>query len=308
MEASAERLTASAVTEGECVVDEVALWHTVEVTRHVVGLTESSVPRMAGRLVSFFNQPPFDITKPDLGRTRKQWAQAAANGILPILRFYFADVRPAIKERRRRPGEDIISHLLDEGYSNIDILVESLTYGTAGMVTTREFITMALWHLLSTPALRERYQLAGQEERVAILEEIIRLEPVVGHLYRRISKPLEVQDGEESVTLATGDLVDINVRAANADATVMGEAPLSICPGRSLPRGVHTAGLSFSDGSHRCPGQALAILETDALIMAMLAHDPTIVTEPELSWDDLIAGYSLRGLTIRFSSPGHDKG
>ncbi len=307
MKASAEHLTANAVAAGECDVDELALWHTVEVTRHVVGLTESSVRRMAKRLVSFFNQPPFDITKPDLGRTRRQWAQAAANGILPIVRFYFADVRPAIRKRRKRRSEDIISHLLDEGYSNVDILVESLTYGTAGMVTTREFITMALWHLLSTPALRERYQLAGLQERVAILEEIIRLEPVVGHLYRRVTEPLEIHDGEESLTLAAGDLVDINVRAANADASVVGEDPLAICPGRSLPRGVHTAGLSFSDGAHRCPGQALAILETDALIMAMLAHDPTIAAEPELGWDDLIAGYSLRGLRIRFPSPTRPK-
>ena len=49
----------------------------------------------------------------------------------------------AVRSRRRNPRRDIISHLLEQGYNQADILVECVTYGTAGMVTTREFITMA---------------------------------------------------------------------------------------------------------------------------------------------------------------------
>ena len=82
-------------------LDELALLYTVEVTAELVGLTESSVPRMARRLEAMFSQPPFDITRRDLGRTRRQWMQAAANGLLPVARLYVSDVRPAVRARRR---------------------------------------------------------------------------------------------------------------------------------------------------------------------------------------------------------------
>ena len=100
MEDSAERLVAGAAAAGGGLVEELALLYSVDVTRQVVGLTDSPVEGLAGRLVRFFNQPPFDITKPDLGRTRRQWAAAAVNGLGPVARFYLADVRPAIRARR----------------------------------------------------------------------------------------------------------------------------------------------------------------------------------------------------------------
>ncbi|WP_377105702.1 cytochrome P450 [Propionicimonas sp. T2.31MG-18] len=298
MEACADRLLAGALAAGRCRLDDLALLYSVEVTAEVVGLTDSPVPKMARRLVTFFNQPPFDITRPDLGRTPAQWARAAANGLLPIIRFHLADVRPAIRARRRARRADVVSHLIDEGYSDIEILVECVTYGTAGMVTTREFICMAAWHLLRHDALRERYLVAGEQERFAILNEIIRLEPVVGHLYRRVQQPVTISEGAQSWTLDPGDLVDLCIRAANADPEVVGDSPLELCPGRSLPAGLNQAVLSFGDGAHKCPGQPLAILESDVLLRRLLALDVTVAAEPELGWDDLIAGYFLRGFDL----------
>ncbi|WP_278236978.1 cytochrome P450 [Isoptericola sp. AK164] len=298
MEECADRLLGGTPPGGRLVLDELALHYTVEVTAEAVGLTESSVPRMSRRLVSFFRQPPFDITRRDLGRTRRQWMRAAVNGLLPVARFYLADVRPAIRARRTERREDIISHLVDEGYTDVDILVECVTYGTAGMVTTREFVTMAAWHLLRDDALRERYVVAGQEERFAILHEIIRLEPVVGHLYRRAQEPISITDGDGAWTIEAGDLVDVSVRSANADPRALDEDGLDLCPGRSLPRGVNATGLTFGDGAHKCPGQPLAILETDVLLTRLLARSPRLVSEPEVGWDDLIEGYTLRGLEL----------
>lgn len=299
METTAGTLLSAATRRGTLLLDDLALDYAVEVTAEVVGLTDSPVPAMARRLVSFFNQPPFDITRPDLGRTPGQWAQAAVNGLVPIVRFYLADVRPAIRRRRRTPGQDVISHLIAEGYTNADILVECVTYGTAGMVTTREFIAMACWHLLREPTLRDRYLAAGQEERFAILNELIRLEPVVGHLYRRAGAEIAVSDRDGAWTIPPGDLIDVCVRQANTDPDAVGEAPLDLCPARPLPSGVNAAVLSFGDGAHRCPGQPLAILETDVLLTRLLALRPEIVREPDLDWDNLIEGYRLRGFELR---------
>ncbi len=299
MESCADRLLGDAAASGMVRLDDLALLYTVEVTAQAVGLTESSVPAMAKRLVTFFNQPPFDITRPDLGRTPRQWAQAALNGLLPIGRFWWSDVRPAIRVRRRKPREDVISHLIAEGYTNADILVECVTYGTAGMVTTREFIAMAAWHLLGNEPLRARYLVAGQAERLAILNEIIRLEPVVGHLYRRVQQPVTFTDQGHEHTAQPGDLIDLCIRPANADPETVGERPLQLCPGRPLPKGVNEAVLSFGDGAHKCPGQPLAMLESDALLRRLLAREVSIVTEPSIEWDDLIAGYALRGFDMQ---------
>ena len=94
---------------------------------------------------------------------------------------------------------------------------------------------MAAWHLLRDDDLRRRYLVADEPERFAILHEIIRLEPVVGHLYRRAQQEVSVGDGDESWTVEPGDLVDVCVRAANADPRAVGERPLELCPGRELP-------------------------------------------------------------------------
>ena len=304
METCADRLLDAAPEVVQ--LDELALLYTVEVTAEVVGLTSAPVPKMATRLVSFFNQPPFDITKPDLGRTRRQWASAAWNGLLPIVKFWLADVRPAVRARRRAPERDVISHLIAEGYSNADILVECVTYGTAGMVTTREFVAMAAWHLLTDDALRDRYLAAEQAERTAILHELIRLEPIVGHLYRRAQEPFDITDGDDTWAVAKGDLIDVCIRPANADVQAVGDDPLGICPYRPLPAGVGQAALSFGDGAHKCPGQPLAILESDVLLTRLLARKPVIVREPTLGWDDLIAGYTLRDFEVRLTAPKPD--
>lgn len=294
----AQALVDEAVAEGTCRLDEVALHYSVAVTAEVVGLTESPTDAMAKRLVGFFRQPAVDLSAPSMGRTRRQWIQAAVNGLVPIAQFYSKDVRPAIRARSRQRRDDVLSHLLASGYNTADILVECVTYGTAGMVTTREFISMACWHLLTNPELGHEYAVAPQSTRLRMLEEIIRLDPVVGHLYRRAQTDIDITDEGREHTISEGDLIDVCVRQTNTDPHVMGTVPNSICPGRELRQGTPTTGLAFSDGAHKCPGQPLALYETDALLHRLLAARPRILREPSISWDNVIEGYRLRGLDL----------
>ena len=62
---------------------------------------------------------------------------------------------------------------------------------------------------------------------------------------------------------------------------------------------MNQAVLSFGDGAHKCPGQPMAILESDVLLRRLLAREVTVVSEPSIAWDDLIAGYQLRGFELR---------
>ena len=68
-----------------------------------------------------------------------------------------------------------------------------------------------------------------------------------------------------------------------------------------MPAGVNEAVLSFGDGAHKCPGQPLAMLESDVLLRRLLAREIEVVREPTIEWDDLIAGYALRGFKLRLA-------
>ena len=301
METVVDKIVNEAKRTGSITIDDVALYYTVEVTASIVGLTHAKVPALARRLEKFFRQPPLDRSQPRLGRTNRQWMAAAANGLGPLVGLFVFDVLPAVASRTKHPRQDVISHLIEQDYNLADILVECVTYGTAGMVTTREFITMACWHLLDNDELRQRYVAAEEDERLGILSEIIRLEPPVGHLYRRVTEPVTVTDRGADYDLAPGDLVDVDIRQTNADPDAFADDSLQVCPGRDRAKGVHDVGLSFGFGAHGCPGQPLALRETDALLHRLLSLNVTKRAEPTISWDDLIEGYKVRGLTLDVS-------
>ncbi|UTA52099.1 cytochrome P450 [Deinococcus radiodurans] len=171
-----------------------------------------------------------------------------------------------------------------------------MTYGTAGMITTREFISVAAWHLLKNPELRAAYVHGTEKERHAVLHEILRLEPVVGTLYRRAAQEMTV-GGE---VIPQGSVFALDIGQANLDPAVMGEGAEQLCPMRELPRGVQAQGLSFGDGHHRCPGAFLAIKETDVFLRRLLIwNDLHVVSEPRVTYNEVIKGYELRGFRVR---------
>lgn len=266
----------------------------VRVAAEVVGLTDSRDGRMDRRLDAFFALTPVPFSWRPLRLLAFARVQAA------MLRFYWSDVRPAIRARRRRPQDDVISHLVERGHRDADILVEAVTYGAAGMVTTREFISMAAWHLLQDEALRSDYLARDADGRKRFLAEVVRLEPVVGHLLRRVERPLELEVDGRTETLAPGTLVDIDLRAANADASAVGDDPLALVPDRALrARGLQPYALAFGDGHHRCPGSFLALEEADVFLDRLLRLPGLrVASGPELRFSELVHGYELRALML----------
>lgn len=295
IEATAREYVTAAREQGGCELDELALHFSVRVASEIVGLTESRTEALARRLEAFFRQPPVDHTRADHGRSREDWIRAARDALVPLITFYWRDVRPAIRAHRRHPSDDVIGYLLDRGYRPREILMECLTYGTAGMVTTREFMSMTMLYLMTDDGLRARYVAAGDTERLALLSEIIRLEPPVSHLYRRVSEP------SAECPYEPGTLVDIDVARANRDPAVFTPEPDAVCPSRQLPASDRT-GLSFGDGAHRCPGSHLALLETDILVRALLDAGAVLDELPERGFDSLVQGYQLRGFILRFAA------
>jgi cytochrome P450 len=265
----------------------------VQVVARVVGLTDSSTRGMSRRLDTFFSGDLLNRVSGPAGLIRKLRSGTA------LARFYYLDVKPAIRSRRRRPQEDVISQLLADGFTDPEILTECLTYGAAGMATTRELICMAAWHLLDDPELLARYRAGEQEDRAALLNETLRLEPVVGRLYRRLRQPLLLDLDGEPHELPSGALVDLDLRAVNADAATVGEDPYGLCPGRELPRTVPASVMSLGDGHHRCPGGPIAILETEIFLTALFDRDVVPAGPPRVRWNPVSQGYDLDRFWVR---------
>jgi cytochrome P450 len=286
MASLADEILGRFAASGRVDLSAIGMEMAVGIAAEVVGLTNSRTPGLDRRINAFFAGGLGDAS------TRlARWRQAIV-AQAHLLRFYLLDVRPSIRARRKAPREDVISHLLNQGYRDSEILTECITYGAAGMVTTREFITVCAWHMLDDPALAAHYCAVDEPARHALLEEVLRLEPVVGTLFRRTTEEVSIDDG---VPIPKGELVAVDLRAVNADEAVVGEDPLSVRADRCPAGRAGASVMGFGDGHHRCPGSFLAIQETDMFLMRLLAV-PGLHLEkpPTVSWNDLVTGYELR--------------
>lgn len=282
-----DKLVSRFAKEKSAFLDQLSLELAVAVASHIVGLTDSDPKGLARRLDVFFTgdfQPhPGKLT------SLVKFLQAQYR----VLSFYYHDVAPAIRARRKKRQDDVISHLLDEGYNGREILTECLVYGAAGMATTREFIVMAAWHMLEREDLKTAFLAADEKGKIALLEELLRLEPVVGYIYRRLPEEAEAAGAPPGAAVA------VDVRAANTDMTAFGEKPCELVPGREVSAKYGNAGLSFGDGEHRCPGAQVALQES-CLFLERLLLVPGLKLDraPSLAWNPLVTGYELRDALI----------
>ncbi len=261
----------------------------------IVGLTNSDLDGMIARLNWFFEADTF---KPGEKMSLKMIVKILRSQVATF-RFYFKDVLPAVRARRKEPQDDLISHLLEQEYSSFEILVECLTFGAAGMVTTREFISVAALHFMRNSELMSDYLAADHPNRHEILHEILRLEPVVGELNRRTVEPIEVDVDGETIHIPAGELVNLHLYEANANADIFGDPTEVVCPHRDLPKTIQSPGMSFGDGPHRCPGAYVAIEETDMFLTRFLRLDGLRVDQdPTITRNDVANGYEFRNFMV----------
>lgn len=288
--------------DGRADLSDLSMELAVEVSARVVGLTDSRRQGMDRRIDRLLGGEGVFTDSGSGVWVRLRRAASAARSVVRMGHFYLTDVRPAIAARRGAPRADVISHLLGKGYNPLEILVECLTYATAGMVTTREFICVAAWHLLDNPDLRERYLAADQGERRQILHELLRLEPVASTLWRRAHQELSLVHEGVTHRVPAGARMVLDIRTANADPEAVGQEPLTVQPTRALASGVQPQGLSFGDGPHKCPGAFLAIHESDLFLRELLAQPVLLGGEPRLTYNEMLASYEIRGLIVQMSA------
>jgi cytochrome P450 len=289
MERTTDDLLARLKASGRARLDEISFELAVSVASEIVGLTKSDPRKMAPRISALLASSFSDA------RGAKRLVNKAKRTFYAY-QFFVKDVRPAVRERREHRREDVISQTLDKGYSDRAIMIECMTYATAGMVTTREFIVMVAWYMFERPELRERFLAANEEGQILILQEILRLEPVAALIYRRVDEDIEASSLGQ---VRSGAQFAIDLRAVNSDESVVGACPHMIDPDRAQRQNENGTFMSFGDGPHRCPGWQVALHETRVFIDRLLrVPGIRLECEPDMRWNAQLMSYELRNAIV----------
>jgi cytochrome P450 len=185
---------------------------------------------------------------------------------------------PVIQERRREPGEDLISALVTaeidgESLADDEIRTHITQLLNAGSETTGKTLASVLTHLLTKRELFER-ALADREFLMAAVSETLRLTPPSQMNGRLVTEDVEV----EGVTIPQGSVVMLLMASANRDERRF-ENSETFDPDRTdlnhskafAATGEHFA---FGMGRHFCLGAMLAKGELQIALNILLDSFP----------------------------------
>ena len=203
-------------------------------------------------------------------------------------------LRDLIAQRRRTPGDDLMSALIQVEESG-DQLTEDEIVATcdllliAGHETTVNLIANATLAMLRDP--QQWRALASDAERVSsVIEETMRYDPPVQLVSRIAGADMTIGH----IHVPEGDTMLLLLAAAHRDPAVF-ERPDAFDPDRGAFR--H---LGFGKGVHFCLGAPLARLEASVALSALTARfpDARLAAEPVYK-----PNLTLRGMsTLRLSA------
>ena len=215
------------------------------------------------------------------GRTRatEDRAVAATESFVAFLRGY-------VEDRRARPADDLITHLIaaeseGERLTTDELITTCILLLNAGHEATVHTIGNGVKTLLET---RTPATALSPDSIEATVEEILRFDPAL-HLFTRWAyDEVEVMGH----TFRRGDQVALLLGAANRDPAVWDQ------PGTFLPHRPARPNVTFGAGLHFCVGAPLARLELQIALPILFARAPQLhLTRPPLYADV----YHFHGLT-----------
>jgi pimeloyl-[acyl-carrier protein] synthase len=216
-------------------------------------------------------------------------AKGAASAV--ALETFFKNL---FEERRREPKDDMISDLLCMEVDG-DKLTEDELVGTcvmlmvAGHETSVHLIGNGLYTLLAHPEqwkmLRENPSLAA-----SAVEEILRYEAPIQMTFRFASEDFEFR----GVPLPKAAQVAVCLGAANRDPKVFPNPDvfdITRTPNRHL---------SFGSGPHFCLGAALARIEGELALQALVRHlDDIVMLDETPNWRPNVLFRGLQTLRLK---------
>ncbi|HEX6002078.1 MAG TPA: cytochrome P450 [Hyphomicrobiaceae bacterium] len=234
------------------------------------------------------------------GETFRKWINAVLQegavdqpGLVRAVEEMTEYFRGPMQERRHRPGNDLISYLVQQTYEDGRALTDNHVLGSvrlllvAGIDTTWSAIGAFIWHLARTPEDRRRL-VAEPALMPTAIEELLRA-------YAPVTMAREVVAETEigGCPMRPGQMVLLSFPAANRDPAMFADADKVVID-RKENR--HAA---FGLGIHRCIGSNLARMELTVALEELLQRVPEFELNGPVTWSEgTVRG--PRRLPIRF--------
>lgn len=204
-------------------------------------------------------------------------------------------MRDVIAERRKHPGQDLISELLaaeEQGkfLSEQEVLSTCTMLLFAGHETTTNLIGNGTYALLRQP---DQLQVLRDSPEVlpTAVEELLRFDSPVQRMARVAKEELEL--GGQRVR--QGDILFLNIGAANRDPEQFPN-PDALDVRREDNRHV-----AFGLGIHYCVGAPLGRLEGELALGTLLRRFPRLELAGEVVWRDNLTLRGLESLPVRLA-------
>jgi cytochrome P450 len=197
---------------------------------------------------------------------------------------------PLVRERRRHPGEDLMSALTQaqidgELLSDTEIVANTMILFLAGQSTTRSLISNSVTALFAQPDQLDLLRASPDLDRPAA-EEFLRFVGTIQMIGQRAMTDVVIGDTE----LSEGEEMFLVLASANRDEDVFPNADQLDITRYAQPNTPPTTAFGF--GSHYCLGANLARMEVAAIVPALLRRFPDLeLPEQELTYP----GFSNRG-------------
>ena len=192
-----------------------------------------------------------------------------------------------VENAMAKHDDGLISQLVSEAVLTHEEIPVAVAVVMFGAIETSEAMTAnAFWHLLTNPEALD--QVRADRSLVAnVVNESLRLEPAAAWVDRYTTTEVELG----GVALAEGDLVTINLLAANRDPAVFDDPDTF-----DVHRPNHAQHVTWAQGPHTCLGLHVAKAETAAAIGAFLDAEQRLGHELLL---DLQTSAAPTGLIFR---------
>ncbi|MFK0224894.1 cytochrome P450 [Streptomyces sp. NPDC090303] len=196
--------------------------------------------------------------------------------------------------KRSRPGQDIASALMAHpaGLTDEEVQHHLRLILLAGYETTANLMSNVLRMVVTDPRFRGSLA-GGQMTLPEAVEQVLWDEPPLMVCPGRWANDDTTLGGQE---IKAGDMLLLGLAAGNVDQAIR--------PDAATPVHHNRAHLSFSAGTHECPGQDIGRIIADAGIDMLLTRLPDIalsVPEESLSWRSSTWARHLTALPVSFA-------
>lgn len=239
----------------------------IRIISRIIGMPEADASRLLDWSHSMVRMYLFERSRAD-----EAAAEAAS-------RAFSAYLRELIAEKRRRPGDDLLTRMIVGGKDGVPLTNDELVSTTilllnAGHEATVHQIGNAVATILAS-GLPPATLFSNDDSSAATVEECLRFRPPL-HLFMRYALCDLETDG---IALRKGDQIGLLLAAANRDPQAF------TLPDRFDPSLKRSMNLSFGAGIHFCLGAPLARMELQIALATLFRRLPhlRLAQEPRIA-------------------------